>query len=420
MTDIPDRLEEYLAEYERSWPLSGTVLVAQHGEVLFRKAYGHANIEHRLSNSIDTKFRIWSITKSFTAMAVMMLYEQKLLHFEDRLNRFLPEWNHLQDITLAHLLSHTSGLTNYTYLPEYNKRLNKLRLSQQDVLNLFVNNPLAFTPGTSFAYNNSGYFLLGVVIEKITGSTFENYITDHILIPLGMKNTGIDNNQKVIHNMSSAYNSSWEDFIPCEYIDMSSIFSAGSMYSTVDDLFIWDQALYSEKLVSKPTMDMALQTTCCNYGFGWFLDNHHNRRRIYHGGAYRGFRSEMHRYPDDQATVIMSTNYDFVPIRKLTESLTALLFGGHVPMQRRPNEVPLEKRVYETYMGTYEGFGCTATVDRKGEQLYFLWNEEAVIPFYPTSETTFHHTWYDWDCTFTRNDKGEISFLGMKKGKPGE
>nr|WP_281167102.1 serine hydrolase domain-containing protein [Paenibacillus terrigena] len=157
------------------------MLIARHGEVVFKKAYGYANLEHLIPNTIDTKFRIWSLTKSFTAMAIMMLYEQKLLDFEDSASLYLPELNPLKDISVAHLLTHTSGLANYTSLPEYNQRLNKLRLSHHDVLQLFIDIPLAFTPGTSFAYNNSGYFLLGMLIENITGFTFDNFICDKIL-----------------------------------------------------------------------------------------------------------------------------------------------------------------------------------------------------------------------------------------------
>jgi CubicO group peptidase (beta-lactamase class C family) len=415
MTVLMQNLDEYLSDYESNWPLSGTVLVAQHGEIIFRKAFGYASIEHLVPNTLETKFRIWSLTKSFTAMAIMMLYEKKLLDFDDCISLYLPEATSLQDISIAHLLTHTSGLANYTSLPEYHKTLSKLKLSQQDVLQLFINKPLIFKPGTKFEYNNSGYFLLGMLIEKITGVTFETYITDHVLVPLGMTNTGIDTNKKVIHNMSSSYHSTWEDFIQCEHIDMSSAFSAGAMYSTVDDLYKWDQALYSEKLVSKATKKLAFTSNNFEYGFGWFLDEHCNRRRIHHGGAYRGCRSQMHRYPDEEITVIMLTNYDFVPVLKLTESLTSLLFGEEIHVPIRPAPFYFDEGIYAKYIGTYEGYGCKAVVSQNGHQLYFNWNDEEAIPFYPISETKFHHTWYDWECEFKREENGDISFLGMKK-----
>ncbi|WP_369011085.1 serine hydrolase domain-containing protein [Paenibacillus sp. MER TA 81-3] len=209
-----------------------------------------------------------------------------------------------------------------------------------------------------------------MIIENITYVTFESYVNDNILRPLGMENTGIDNNKKVINKMSSPYYSNWEDFIQYEYMDMSSSFSAGAMYSTVDDLYKWDQALYSEKLVSKTTMDLFLQSNVFNYGFGWFLDKRYDRRRVFQGGAYRGFRSEMHRYPDDHTTVIMLTNYDFVPVFKLTESLTGILFGEQISVPPRPQSYTLDERIYSNYMGTYEGYGCKATVDRNEDQFF--------------------------------------------------
>ncbi|GGE58820.1 serine hydrolase domain-containing protein [Priestia taiwanensis] len=417
MTVLMQSLDEYLSEYENKWPLSGTILVAQHGEVIFKKAYGYANIEHLVPNKVDTKFRIWSLTKSFTAMAIMMLHEQKLLDFDDRIRMYLPETAHLEDITIAHLLTHTSGLQNYTALPEYNKTLSKLRMTKQDVLALFINKPLTSAPGNAFEYSNSGYFLLGMLIEHITGVTFETYIQDNILTPLGMTNTGIDTNKTVIRNMSSSYHSTWEDFIQCEHMNMSSSFSAGAMYSTVDDLYKWDQALYGETLVSKATMKLAFTSNNFNYGFGWFLDEHCNRRRVHHGGAYRGCRSQMHRYPDDGVTVIALTNYDFVPILKLTESVATIFFGEDVHISDRPAAYPLDDDIYAKYIGTYEGFGCQAVVERNGDQLYFIWNAEEAIPYYPISETKFHHTWYDWECEFKYDKDGNISFLGMKKVK---
>jgi len=415
MIGLSERLETYMNAYERDWPLSGTVLVAHRGEVLLKRAYGYANFEHHVPNTTETKFRIWSITKSFTAMAILILFEQRQLHLNDRLYRYFPEFSQVPDITITHLLTHTSGLINYSSLPEYNKYGNKRRMSKQEVLNLFVDQPLAFPPGSSFVYQNSGYFLLGMIIEKITGLSFENFLSKHLLAPLGMNDTGLDNNRKVIPQMSSAYDSSWNDLILCEYMDMSSSFSAGAMYSTVNDLYLWDQALYTEKLVSKETLDLAFEATGAGYGFGWFLDTYLGHRRVHHGGAYRGHRSELHRFPDDHATVIMLTNYDFVPVRKLVEALSTLLFGKDISVPRRPPEYPLEKRVYDTYMGEYEGFGCTASVEQVGEQWLLVWNEETVIPLYPRSEASFQHMWQDWSCTFSRDDQGEITLLGMKK-----
>jgi len=415
MSEYRQRLDTYLREYERLWPLSGTVLAARDGEVLLRRAYGCASHEHQVPNTVDTRFRIWSITKTFTAMAIMLLFERKLLRFDDSISLYIPGIDHLSNITVEQLLNHTSGLFNYTNVPAYNGRLNKVRLAREEVLPLFVNEPLAFEPGTSFSYNNSGYYLLGIIIENIAGLAYEAFVQDNLLQPLGMLNTGFDDNKRIIPNMSSAYNSTWDTYLSSEYMDMSSSFAAGSMYSTVDDLYLWDQALYAEQLVSDATKQLAFQSRSFSYGYGWFLDQPFGRKRIHHGGAYRGHRSELHRYPDDRATVIVLTNYDFVPVHKLADTLARIMFGeDNAPPERPAAYVPLET-AYADYIGTYEGFGCKAVVSRDGDRLQFIWNDESGHPLYPIGEHTFHHTWCDWQYRFTQDEDGKMTFLGMPK-----
>lgn len=414
------RLVQYLDQYEQNWPLSGTVLVAYHDEILLKKAYGYANLEHQVPNTLDTKFRIWSLTKSFTAMAILMLKEQKRLRLDDPISKYLTEQKkqkRLEGITIAHLLGHTSGLANYTSMSEYNQTLNKLKLTKQEMVQLIVSEPPDFMPGTSFAYCNSGYYLLGMIIENISGMTYEAYITSNILHPLGMVNTGIYNNHTMIPGIASPYHSSWGEYIQGEYIDMSSIFAAGAMYSTIGDLYLWDQALYTDQLVSYATLDMAFHLSPLKYRFGWFQDERYSRKRMSHGGAYRGFRSELHRYPEEKASIIMLTNYDCVPVTKLTNTLAGLLFGEEAKIPSLPQPISLDDSVYANYMGTYEGYGCKVSVERNDLGYYFVWNDEEYVPFYPVSETKFHHTKQDSAYEFITNDQGEVSFLGMKKKK---
>ncbi|WP_150275745.1 serine hydrolase [Paenibacillus tepidiphilus] len=416
MNAFSEQIRSYLSEYEKIWPFSGTVLIAKDGEMLHRSAYGCANVELQAPNSMDTRFRIWSVTKSFTAMSIMMLAEQGLLRIKDELRSHLPELD-LKGVTVAHLLNHTSGLANYSSMSRYNNRLLRLRMTPDEVVELFIGEPLAFEPGTSFAYNNSGYFLLGLLIERLSGLSFRDFIDRHILQPLGMLNTGFDDNRTLIPGMASSYQSNWEQLTPCEYMDMSSIATAGCMYSTVDDLYKWDQALYTGSLVSSKTLETIFTPGHGSYGYGWFIDEHLGRSRIHHGGAYRGCRSELHRYPEEKLTVIMLTNYDIVPVYPLTERLAGLALGQEVPLPARPPAISLDDAIYKAYVGTYEGYGCQAEVKHDGKQLYFIWNEEQSVPLYPLSETKFHSTWYDWECYFERNAQGRVTFLGMDKTK---
>ncbi|WP_151734598.1 serine hydrolase domain-containing protein [Paenibacillus tengchongensis] len=416
MISVSEQINSYLSEYGKVWPFSGNVLVAKEGEILHRGAYGCANVELQVPNNAGTRFRIWSVTKSFTAMGVMLLFEQGLLHTANEISSYLPELE-LKEITVAQLLNHTSGLANYSSMPRYNNRLLRQRMAPEEVLELFIREPLASQPGTSFAYNNSGYFLLGLLIERLSGMSYREFIHRHILQPLNMADTGFDDNRTLIPGMASSYQSNWDQLIPCEYMDMSSIATAGSMYSTVDDLYKWDQALYTDKLVSPETLETVFTPVLGNYGYGWFIDEHLGRSRIHHGGAYRGCRSELHRYPGEQLTVIMLTNYDIVPVYPLTERLAGMALGQEVPLPVRPEAVPADGQIYKDLTGTYEGYGCRAEVKLDGNQFYFIWNEEQAVPLYPLSETRFHSTWYDWECSFERSGQGQITFLGMDKTK---
>ncbi|WP_214629809.1 serine hydrolase domain-containing protein [Paenibacillus agaridevorans] len=408
-------LRQYMDHYMAKWPFSGTILVARKGEILFREAYGHASLEHDVPNRTDTKFGIWSVTKSFTALATAMLAEEGRLHFDDLLSRFVPEMQAAPPITIRQAINHVSGLPNFTSIPAYNEGLNKRPVSREETLRLLLSQPMEFAPGERFAYNNSGYYLLGLVIEAASGMTFGPFISTRILQPLGLGNTGVNDGRSLIPGLASAYHASGNGPIPAEFVEMGTVFSAGGMYSTIDDLYAWAQSFDSAKLVKRSTLEQAFYKEGAGYGLGWFIDEKHDRKRIYHGGAYRGFRSELHRFPDDETTVIVLTNYDYVPATKLADALSSLVFGKETIVPEFPAPYALTQEQFSAYIGVYEGFGCKAVVSRDEDGMFFQWNDREIHRIYPISEERFHHNWIQWECIFKRNDTGELSFLGMKR-----
>ncbi|MBH5317870.1 beta-lactamase family protein [Paenibacillus sp. GSMTC-2017] len=417
MAAVFEKIQSYMEQYMKSWPFSGTILIAQNNNIVFKSAYGFANHEHQIRNQLHTKFGIWSITKSFTAMAIMQLVEQKMLRLDDSLDDYLPQFKKFEKITIKHLLQHESGLANFTNLPEFNANLNKWPINREKWIPMIIDLPLDFSPGTSFSYNNTGYFLLGIIIEKVSGITYEQYVTTHFLEPLDMLNTGLNDGRRVISGLASSYDGTEQSLSPSEFIDMSTCFSAGSMYSTVEDLYKWDQALYTGKFISQETIQNVFYKDDAKYGLGWFLDNLYDRKRVFHGGAYRGYRSELHRYPEDKTTVILLTNFDFVPATSLADSLAGLVFDKEITVPEIPLAISLDEEKYNNYMGTYEGFGCKAVVQRDGDQLFFVWNDRELVPFYPISESTFHHKTNNKTYMFKQRADGTLSFLGMKKVK---
>ncbi|MEK3881368.1 serine hydrolase domain-containing protein [Paenibacillus sp. PL2-23] len=415
MSTLVDRIGGFLLDYRQQYPLSGNILVALGGQILYEESFGFASAEHEVPIDKDTRFGIWSITKSFTAMSVMLLAQEGKLRLDDLAADYIQGFQRKEPVTIRHLLQHRSGLPNFTSLPAYNANWNKWPLSRERSLALLQEQPSSFPPGESFAYNNTGYYLLGLIVEHVSGLSFEDFLHSRLLEPLSLRDSGIITGRRIIPRLASAYQSNGVELAPSEYIDMSAVHAAGGMYATARDLLLWDGALYTEKPLSQSVLDPILRDEEAGYGLGWFLDRKHNRRRIYHGGAYRGYRSELHRYPDDELTVIVLSNFDFVPVTWLAEQLAGIVFGEEARVPEAPPSFALSKEVFEELSGLYEGFGCQAIVERDDNGYYMEWNRRERNPMYPLSETSFRHAWHDRTYTFKPDQEGRMTFLGLKK-----
>ncbi|MFD0586997.1 serine hydrolase domain-containing protein [Paenibacillus sp. GCM10027627] len=322
-----ERAIAYLDQYEQNWPLSGNVLIAQNGEIVFEKSLGYANLEHAIANRPSTKFGIWSITKSFTAMSLALLEENKRLRLDDHLSDYIPSFKRYEPITIRQLMQHTSGMPNFTSLPEFNSMWNKWTLAPDKWLQLLDDKPLHFSPGTAFSYNNTGYYLLGKIIEMVSGEPFHQFVQRRILDPLEMKDTGVNDGKTVITGLASPYQASGGEPRPCEFVEMSTVSAAGGMYSTAQDLLKWDQSFYTGQLLAADKLSYWLDLETEGYGLGWFQDSKFGKKRIFHGGAYRGYRSELHRFPEENATIILLTNYDYIPVTKIADALGGSFVG---------------------------------------------------------------------------------------------
>ena len=252
---MEEHFDRYLTAMEQKKGFRGSVLIGQEDEILFNKGYGYANYEEKIKNTPDTLFAIGSITKQFTAMAIMQLYEKGLLDLDDAISKYIPGVVEGDNITIKHLLTHTSGLINYTDL------LLEMEEVPEDtsidfVLGLFKDEPLIFEPGTQWIYNNSGYVLLGCVVEKVSELSFDEYLKENIFKPLEMNDTG------------TYYDKMEEDYavgyvgiteltpVEADEILLKIAYGAGNILSTVNDMYKWDRALQTEKLVKKETLDM--------------------------------------------------------------------------------------------------------------------------------------------------------------------
>lgn len=332
---VTARLDAHMTSLANQQLFSGTVLVARDGRVLLNKGYGMANYEWDVPNTPRTKFRLGSITKQFTAMAILQLEEHGKLSVSDPITKHLADYPRVGDtITIEHLLTHTSGIPSYTDGLDYREHM-RVWYTTDQMIDRFKNKPLEFNPGEKFKYDNSGYFLLGGIIERVSGMTYESYLRANIFEPLGMSDSGYDHTQTLIKHRASGY-----DWLPpatlrnTEYLDMGQPYAAGSLFSTVEDLYKWDQALYTEKLVTRATLEKMFMARvdagdAGKYAFGWFVRTLQNRKAVVHGGGINGFATNILRFHEDHAVIIWLKNVlrrDGPPA--LQNDLAAILFAG--------------------------------------------------------------------------------------------
>ncbi len=315
LQELETRVEEYMAARVKRDHFSGSILIAREGNILFSKGYGMANHELDVPNTPQTKYRLGSITKQFTAMAILILQRQGKLSIHDKIKKYMVDapkaWD---EITIEHLLTHTSGIYNYTESLEFLKTL-PVRVTLKELIAKFKDRPLNFKPGEKFSYSNSGYVVLGQIIETASGQNYPSFMKQAIFDPLGMNETGYDNATSILKHRASGYVRRLGIVLTnCDYVDMSIPHAAGALYSTTLDLLKWDQALYTEKLVPRSSLDAMFTSHKGNYGYGWLIDKQFGQTRYEHGGGIMGFVTIIERFPDDKLLVVALSNLENSPI----------------------------------------------------------------------------------------------------------
>lgn len=338
-------LDRLVTKYHQLRQFHGTVLVADAKGVILKKGYGFANLEWRVPNTPDTKFRLGSITKQFTAMVIMQLVAEGKLELDEALTKHLPDYRKDTGdrVTIAHLLNHTSGIPSYTALPGFFENESRTPFTVPDFVKKFCSGDLSFEPGTKYAYNNSGYFLLGALIEKLTGKTYAQALQERIFDPLGMKGTGYDVSATVLPKRASGYEYRPDGYVNAAYLDMGIPYAAGSLYSTVEDLYVWDRALYLDTLLPAPLKQKMFTPGLNNYAFGWAVrpltlhDGETELANLSHGGGINGFVTVIIRVPERKELVVLLDNASSGgKLSQLAAGLLSILHGIP-PEQPRPS-----------------------------------------------------------------------------------
>ena len=408
-------LDSMVNLYSQLKNFNGSVLVAQKGNILLEKGYGYKDVAQKTKLDANSLFQYGSVTKQFTSALVMYLHEKGKLNIQDKLSKYFPEFPFADSVTIYHLLTHTSGIFNYTNNPEFMKTEAVKPADKEKIFALFKNKPLEFTPGSKFSYSNSGYSLLGYIIEKASGQPYEKLMREIILQPLGMRTAGFDFAGNHSADKTTGYNFIKDDkFEAAGIVDSSVAYSAGSLYGSVKDLFAWHQALQKNKLLSPGSWQQVYKPVHSKYAFGWQIDTVYGKPVAEHGGGIFGYTSMLKRFPNDDVLVIVLSNNSSPRTQELASKLAALAFQQPVewPVKRVFVQVPEE--TLKTYVGDYElapNFVIAITVE--DGKLIGQATGQGKTELRPENENKFYVEEADGEVSFIKDTSGKVSALKL-------
>lgn len=413
--DLARSIDEIINQVYKPGEPGAAVIVVKDGKVVHRKGYGMANLELGVPVEPDMIFRIGSITKQFTAVAILMLAEQGKLSLEDDLTKFLPDYpTKGTKITVEHLLTHTSGIKSYTSIPEWLSLWRK-DMDLKELVGVFKDKPMDFAPGERYAYNNSAYVLLGVIIEKVSGQSYQDFVEKNIFAPLGMKHSFYDNTSRVIPRRVNGYSKVKDSFTNAAYLSMSQPYAAGSLVSSVDDLALWDAALYTDKLIKQESLKRAWTSAklssgkLTNYGFGWGISSYQGHRLIEHSGGINGFATYALRSADDRLYVAILTNRDWQSPGWTAFKVAAAAMGKPYV---EPVSIKLSPASLDQYTGVYQiDEKEEVTIQKEGDKLIATLPGGGKAEILPSSETEFFIKDSRTRLIFTRSASGVTSFV---------
>lgn len=350
------KLQEYMDALAAHNYFNGAVLVGYKGEILLKKGFGSASFQYDIPNTPTTKFRVGSLTKAFTAMAILKLHDQGRLHIDNTIDAIFPDYPNGEKITTRHLLNNASGIPSFTSTPDYWATKMRLPATLQEVVDSFKDLPLEFEPGTDMDYSNSGFMLLTAIIEKVSGQSYADFLKTAILDELGLADTGVDNGRTIVKHLAAGHTVSG-DVMHTEFVDMSFPLGVYGIYSNVEDLYKWCQALLKGSLVDQNLLTQMF-TGVRGYGFGWFIDEE-PQKKYSHFGDINGFVNNLEVYPEEELVVMALSNINITPVTQITNDLAQIVFGKEVKRVQpfKPLEQPLE-----SIIGTYRNGDNTITV----------------------------------------------------------
>ncbi len=406
---VLEKIEALMAAYASDHKFNGSVLVAQKGKIIYEKGFGFKNAEEKITNDANGIFQIGSITKQFTSAIIMQLQQEKKLSVRDKLSKYFPGFVNGDKITIENLLTHTSGLHNYTDDTLFMRDDVSRPRSKQEMIDRFKSYPSDFEPGSKWSYSNSGYSMLGYIIEKVTGQPYERVVRLRILQPLKMTHTGFDFTRLSDPNKTRGYFFRPDKLTPAPIVDSTIAFSAGALYSTVGDLYKWERAIRTNKILA-PTSWKSVFTPLKNgYGYGWSIDSLYGKLYTSHSGGIHGFSSYIIRFPKEDVAVIMLDNYSSTFLSKISKSLAAIVFNEPFDVPEPVREVKLSSGVLRQYVGVYElAPGFSITVSLYGDHLRAQATGQPAFEIFAEKENVFFLKAVEAKIEFVKDEVGRV------------
>jgi CubicO group peptidase (beta-lactamase class C family) len=410
-------MDELVKSYFEQQKFMGAVLVARDGKPLLEKGYGFANLEWNIPNSPATRFRLGSVSKQFTAACILLLEDRGKLHVDDPISRYLgalpQNW---KKITIFQLLNHTAGIPNFTDFPNY-KDNHSLSVTPAQLIKRFEAKPLDFEPGKNWKYSNSGYVLLGAIIEKVSGKSYAHFVQENIFEPLDMHDSGYDSNSAIIKQRASGYEKSNDVLLNATYVDMSVPYAAGGLYSTVGDMLKWQLGLFGGKLLSPAALKKMI-TPCKNkYACGLSVDKLDGHKVIAHGGGIDGFNTSFAYFPDDRLLVVVLGNQEGTAPTAISKKLAAIACGRNVELAYTPLEIKLPASELKPFQGTYKlAAGVHMSITLENNRLMTQLTGQPRLELYAEEDRKFFSKAVDAQIEFFKDGSGRVTHLILHQG----
>ncbi len=420
--ELTKKLNEILSAKFKTTAPGCEVLVAKKGKIVYKKAFGSADLELNVPMQPDMLFKLGSITKQFTAVAILQLFEQGKISLQDSLQRYVKGFpSKGNTITIENLLTHTSGIKDFFEIDYPQPYMERRDYTPEQLIDSFKNIPLEFEPGTKFKYSNSGYFILGYIIEQVSGKSFQTYIKENILTPLSLNHTYFDSLNNIIPNKVSGYRQDGLEYRNADFWSSAVTYSAGGLVSNVDDLFKWHQGLYAYKILRKETLEKAFKPftlqngTLSNYGYGWFLKTSNGIKSIEHAGGLPGFLTNEIYFTNDDIFISILSNCECSPVDELSITLSGLALGKALQ-----NAVKVNSKILAEYIGTYVlTIDSTKKIDvvKEKDRLVAKVSNNETIPLIFQSDTKFQFkNLLDADCEFVKENGKVAKFNVIQNG----